>query len=235
MTAVEGTLLLVDDEPAVFRALRPSLYHAGFHLTEARSGEEALGYLRTTPFDAVLLDMLLPGLDGIGVCRIVRRDFPRLPIVMLTALISEDHVVDALDAGADDYVVKPFGIRELLARIRSLVRRSRLKEDDEEQTLSFGAIALDPSSHTVRKNGRPVHLTPKEFELLRQLMLHAGKTVSHAKLLQSVWGPTFGEEHEYLRTFVRKLRIKLEDNPADPRYLVSDIACGYRFDAADFD
>jgi len=229
MNPNQGTVLIVDDEPAIRCALRPSLVHAGFAVAEAESGEDALDRLHRAKVDVMLLDLMLPGLCGIDVCRIAREDHPRLPILMLTVETSEDRVVEALDAGADDYIIKPFHVRELLARIRSTVRRSRLPDEDGAAVISIGAITLDPARRAVHKNGHRVYVTPKEFAILQLLMLHAGKTVSHTKLLQNVWGPEYGGELEYLRTFIRRLRMKLEDDPADPLYLVSDWRSGYRF------
>ncbi len=188
-----------------------------------------MAHLRAARFDLVLLDMLLPGMSGVDICRTVRKSHPKLPIIALTMQASEDRIVEALDAGADDCVAKPFHIRELLARIRSAVRRSRLPEHESSAVISIGKITLDLGRHLVHKNGSRVHLTPKEFALLQLLMLHAGKTVSHAKLLKAVWGQDYGGELEYLRTFIRRLRMKIEDSPEDPHYLVSDLRSGYRF------
>ncbi len=233
MNSGAGAVLIVEDDRAIRQVLHTPLLHAGFKVAEARSVKDALKCMRSGVFDAVLLEMLLPGMDGMEICRVAQKDHPRLPIIVVTRQDNEDRIVEALEAGADDYVVKPFNIRELMARLRAIIRRKRLPEENTEAVISIGEIILDPSRQEVRKNGRRIHLTPKEFGLLHQLMLHAGNTVSHSRLLESVWGPDFGGEVEYLRTFVRKLRIKIEDNPALPRYLLSDLAYGYLFvDAA---
>lgn len=225
---IAGNLLIVDDERSIRLSLRTILGNFGFEIVEAARGEEALELVRTAPFDAVLLDINMPGMGGIEVCRLMRKASPRLPILMLTVQGGEDRKVEALDAGADDYITKPFQLRELTARLRAAVRRSKAV-DDSEAPILIGDVLLDPSRHQVEKKGRPVHLTPKQFELLHYLMLHAGKPIPHAKLLRSVWGPEYGNELEYLRTFIRQIRIKIEDDPAVPRYLITDSHIGYRF------
>jgi two-component system KDP operon response regulator KdpE len=159
----------------------------------------------------------------------MRRNSPQLPIVMLTVQGSEDRKVEALDAGADDYITKPFQLRELIARLRAAVRRNSLLGEEEKSIIEVGDVRLDFDRHLVEKKGRMVHLTPKQFELLHFLMVNAGKPVPHAKLLRSVWGPEYGNELEYLRTFVRQVRMKIEDDPANPRYLLTESHIGYRF------
>jgi len=146
----------------------------------------------------------------------------------LTVQGGEERKVEALDAGADDYITKPFQLRELTARLRAAVRRSKTL-DDEEAAIQIGDVLLDPGRHLVEKKSRPVHLTPKQFELLHYLMMHAGRPIPHAKLLRSVWGPEYGNELEYLRTFIRQIRMKIEDDPANPQYLITDSHIGYRF------
>ena len=155
--------------------------------------------------------------------------FPAMPILMLTVHGSEDHKVAAFDAGADDYITKPFQLRELTARIRASLRRSRTIEE-RDTVITVGEIVLDPSRHEVTKKGRKVHLTPKQFELLQYLMQHAGGAIPHGKLLRSVWGVEYGNELEYLRTFIRQLRLKIEDDPGNPKYLLTDSHFGYRFE-----
>ena len=184
--------------------------------------------VRTAHFDIVLLDINMPGLGGIEVCRLMRKNAPSLPIVMLTVQGSEDRKVEALDAGADDYITKPFQLRELIARIRAAVRRNRIAEEENTQIM-IGDVRLDISRHLVQKKGRNVHLTPKQFDLLHYLMANAGRPVPHAKLLRTVWGPEYGNELEYLRTFVRQVRMKIEDDPANPTYLLTESHLGYRF------
>jgi two-component system KDP operon response regulator KdpE len=167
------------------------------------------------------------------VCRELRKLYPRLAILMLTVRSGQDDQVDALDAGADDYVVKPFHMRELTARIRAAVRRVQTPAAENEQRIRIGEIILDPSRRYVEKAGQIVPLTPKEFDLLHYLMTHPGMPVNHSRLLTSVWGPEYASRNEYLRTFIRQLRKKLEDNPTEPRYLLTDSHIGYRFtDAA---
>ena len=229
MSTTYGTVLVVDDESSIRRALRATLSSLGFVTVEAGRGEEAMLLVRTTQFHAVLLDINMPGLGGIETCRGLRRSFPRLPILMLTVRDAEDDKVEALDAGADDYITKPFQLRELTARLRAAIRRTQTLESDKEAPICVGEIELDPVRHSVQKQGREVHLTPKEFEMLHYLMAHAGQPIPHARLLNSVWGPEYGNELEYLRTFIRQLRKKLEDDPAHPKYLLTDSHVGYRF------
>jgi two-component system, OmpR family, KDP operon response regulator KdpE len=223
-----GNVLIVDDERSIRLSLKTILGNFGFDIVEAARGEEAVALVRSESFDAVLLDINMPGIGGIEVCRIMRKISPRLPIVMLTVQGSEDRKVEALNAGADDYITKPFQLRELTARLRAAVRRNRLT-DDQNAAILIGDILLDPGRHLVEKKGRGVHLTPKQFELLNYLMAHAGRPIPHAKLLRSVWGPEYGNELEYLRTYIRQIRMKIEDDPADPRYLLTDSHIGYRF------
>ncbi|MGA2051638.1 MAG: response regulator transcription factor, partial [Terracidiphilus sp.] len=201
MNPESGRLLIVDDERSIRLSLRTILGNFGYDIVEAERGEEALALVRTAQFDAVLLDINMPGMGGIEVCRIMRKASPRLPILMLTVQESEDRKVDALDAGADDYITKPFQLRELTARLRAAVRRNKVVEDTDA-AIVIGDILLDPGRHLVEKKGRAVHLTPKQFELLHFLMANAGRPIPHAKLLRSVWGPEYGNELEYLRTFI---------------------------------
>jgi two-component system KDP operon response regulator KdpE len=227
-----GTILIVDDEISIRRALHATLDKLGYTTVEAARGEEALSLVRATTFDAVLLDINMPGISGIETCRDMRRLSPRVPILMLTVRNSEDDKVEALDAGADDYITKPFQLRELTARIRAAMRWAKApapQEDTSEFVLRAGDIELDPVRRTVKKANRLVHLTPKEFELTRQLMIYAGRPVPHSRLLATVWGPEYREELEYLRTFVSQLRKKLEDDPANPKYLLTEAHFGYRF------
>jgi two-component system KDP operon response regulator KdpE len=171
----------------------------------------------------------MPGMGGVETCRCIRRALARLPILMLTVMDSEDDKVLALDAGADDYITKPFQIRELTARLRSAVRRRNAQDTNRDAPIRSGELELDPVKYRVMKRGRPIHLTPKEFEMLHYLMMHAGELIPHARLLKSVWGPEYGNELEYLRTYVRQLRKKIEDDPRNPQYLLTDAYVGYRF------
>jgi two-component system, OmpR family, KDP operon response regulator KdpE len=226
-----GMILVVDDEASIRQALRTTLQKLDFKVIDAARGEEALSLVRSVPFHAVLLDINMPGMNGIETCRNIRRLLPRIPILMLTVRDSEDDKVQALDAGADDYITKPFQLRELTARIRAAMRwnKTSASAQEEASVLRVGEIELDPMRRTVKKANRSVHLTPKEFELTHQLMSYAGRPVPHSRLLNSVWGPEYGGELEYLRTFMHQLRKKLEDDPANPQYLLTDAHIGYRF------
>ena len=224
-----GKILIVDDESSIRRALHNTLHGMGFSVDDASNGEAALQLVREEKYDVVLLDINMPGIGGIRACREMRRSLPRLGILMLTVRDSEDDKVAALDAGADDYITKPFNIRELAARIRAAVRRSSASHADPDALIHIGNVELDPARRLVHKAGQPVHLTPKEFDMLRYLMARAGLPITHARLLHAVWGPEYGGELEYLRTFVRQLRKKLEDDPAEPAYLLTDSHVGYRF------
>jgi two-component system KDP operon response regulator KdpE len=224
-----GNILIVDDDASVRRALHITLQTLGFGTSEASDGEEALMLVRTASYHVVLLDINLPGLDGLETCRQLRRLLPRIAILMLTVRDSEEDKVQALEAGADDYVTKPFHIRELTARVRAAVRRAQTLEDNTNAVIRIGDIELDPARREVHKAGDFIRLTPKEFDLLHYLMAHAGLPITHGRLLNAVWGQEYGDEVEYLRTFVRQLRKKIEDDPGNPKYLVTDIQIGYRF------
>jgi two-component system KDP operon response regulator KdpE len=231
MSGQAGKVLIVDDEPSIRRALRTTFGTLGFDIAEAVTGEQAIPLLRASRFDAVLLDVNMPGMGGIQTCREIRRQFPQLAVLMLTVRNQEDDKVEALEAGADDYVTKPFPIRELVARVRAAVRRSQNSPVNmiKDAVITIGQITLDPARRLVQKNGAAVRLTPKEFDLLHHLMKNAGLPMLHARLLSAVWGPEYGNELEYLRTFMRQLRKKLEDDAAHPTYLLTDSHIGYRF------
>lgn len=229
MTQSTVRILVVDDEPAIRRALRPPLVELGFEVMEAARGEMGLDMLRTESFDAVLLDINMPGIGGMETLRRMRAMAPRLPILMLTVRDGEDEKVDALELGADDYVTKPFGVRELVARIRAAIRRVHAPTRAEDAPIEIGEIQLIPARRTVTKRGQAIHLTRKEFDILHCLMSRAGRVITYARLLTAVWGADCREEVEYLRTFVRQLRKKIEDDPARPVYLLTDIYVGYRF------
>ncbi|MFZ0661403.1 MAG: response regulator transcription factor [Acidobacteriaceae bacterium] len=222
-------ILLVDDEPAIRRALRTPLQELGFHTLEASRGEEALHLVRSQTFDVVLLDINMPGIGGIKTLERLRAFAPRLPILMLTVRDEEQDKVEALERGADDYITKPFSIRECLARVRSAVRRAQTPERPEDAPIRIGKIEVQPERRTVKKEGRPIRLTPKEYDILYYLMSHAGRAVTYGKLLTSVWGAEYRDEVDYLRTFVRQLRKKIEDEPSNPIYLLTDTCIGYRF------
>jgi two-component system KDP operon response regulator KdpE len=222
-------VLLVDDDPAIRRALRTSLNALGFHTTEAARGEQSVHLVRAATFDVVLLDIQMPGMGGIKTLASLRSLAPALPILMITVQDSEEQKVAALECGADDYIVKPFGMRECIARIRAVVRRARAPETPADAPLQIGEILVQPPRRMVSKAGRPIHLTPKEYEILHFLMLNAGRAVTYGKLLSAVWGMEYRSEVDYLRTFVRQLRKKIEDDPSNPRYLLTDAYVGYRF------
>jgi two-component system KDP operon response regulator KdpE len=222
-------ILVVDDESAIRRALKPPLVELGFQVVEAVRGEEALQLLRAGSFDAVLLDVNMPGIGGIETLRRIRAFAPRMPVLMLTVRDAEEEKVNAFEEGADDYITKPFSMRELIARVRAAVRRVRAPARAEDAPIEIGEIRIAPAQKRVTRRGQPVHLTRKEYGILHCLMARAGQAVSSAELLTSVWGADCREEVEYLRTFVRQLRKKIEDEPSKPIYLLTDVYVGYRF------
>ncbi len=229
MDRSEGSVLLVEDDLAIRRSLKAVLSEMNFEVGEASTGEEAIAQLRAHKFDAVLMDLNMPGMGGMEACRRIRREFPDRSILVVTVRDSEEDMVQALEAGADDYITKPFQIRELTARLRAGVRRSRGPAQHEEQMLQIGIFELDPPRRSIKKRGQAIHLTPTEFDLLAYLMTHAGHPILHAKLLSTVWGPEYGNEREYLRTYILQLRRKLEDDPANPAYLKTVNYLGYVF------
>jgi two-component system KDP operon response regulator KdpE len=229
MSVAPIRVLLVDDEPAIRRALRTALSELGFETVEASRGEDALHVVRSHSFDAVLLDVKMPGIGGLKTLARLRAFAPRLPILMLTVQDQEQDKVEALEAGADDYITKPFSIRECIARIRAAVRRAQTPEKPEDAPMTIGDIEVIPMRRIVSKSGRPIHLTRKEYEILHYLMAHAGRAVTYGKLLTFVWGAEYRHEVDYLRTFVRQLRKKIEDDPSNPKYLLTDAYVGYRF------
>ena len=222
-------ILVVDDETAIRRALKPPLAELGFQVAEAGRGEEALQMLRASVYDAVLLDVNMPGIGGIETLRRIRSFASRLPVLMLTVRDQEEEKVEALDLGADDYITKPFSTRELIARIRAAVRRVKAPLRSEDAPIEIGEIRLEPVRRIVTKRGQAVHVTRKEFDILHCLMSRAGRVVTYSKLLTAVWGADCREEVEYLRTFVRQLRKKIEDDASNPLYLLTDVYVGYRF------
>jgi two-component system KDP operon response regulator KdpE len=221
-------ILIVDDAQQVRRVLRTALSAEGYTIFEAGTGEEALESVRQSTPDAILLDVNMPGIGGLETCREIRRTMD-IPILMLTVRNAERDKVMALDAGADDYVVKPFSMAELLARIRAALRR-RLPQ---EKVASFSTkdFAVNFETRQVTVKGRDVHLTPKEFELLRHLISNAGKPITHRRLLQAVWGPDYGDQPEYLRVMINQLRKKIESDPGRPKLILTEPWVGYRFQA----
>lgn len=227
-SSTSSKILVVDDEPQIRRVLRTALVAGGYTVNEARSGEEALEKLREERPDLAIVDINLPGMSGFEVCREIR-ETSDVPIIMLSVRNSEKDKVKALDAGADDYVVKPFSAQELLARIRANLRRHAHDAGEAPLALTVQGLTIDFARRTVNARGRNVRLTPKEFDLLHYLVAHANKAVPHRELLQSVWGPDYGEETEYLRVFVNQLRKKIEADPAKPKFLQTEPWVGYRF------
>lgn len=223
-----GRTLIVDDEPQIRRVMRTTLIAEGYEVTEARSGEEAVEKLRSSRFDLVILDMNMPGMGGIEACRAIRSG-SEAAIIMLTVRNAEKDKVEALDAGADDYVTKPFSTPELLARIRAALRRMPSALDSIPSRIRLEHGEIDFESRHINIRGNEVRLTPKEFDLLRYLVAHVNKAVTHRELLQAVWGPDYGDEVEYLRVFVNQLRKKIEMEPGKPRYLLTEPWIGYRF------
>jgi two-component system KDP operon response regulator KdpE len=224
-----SNVLVVEDDAGIRQSLFETLNALGFVIGEAGNGEEALVRLRMIDYDAVLLDINMPGMGGIETCRRIHQSHPRLPIIMLTVRDEEDDKVEALDAGADDYVTKPFQIRELTARLRAAIRRSKTSSVEPDSLVVIGDVMLDRVRHRIEKLGQELHLTPKEFEMLRYLMENAGRPVPHGRLLISIWGPEYGNEREYLRVLISQLRKKIEDDPARPKYILTESHIGYRF------
>jgi len=203
---------------------------SGFSVGEARNGEEALGMVQQKPFDLVLLDINMPGISGIEACRRLREIAPNLAIVMVTVRELEDDKVRALEAGADDYVTKPFRYRELTARLRAVLRRTRVQPAAEPTIiLEAGNLKLDLERRLLSRGAEEIHLSPTEFDLLAFLMKNAGAPLTHVKLLRSVWGADYGDELEYLRAYIRMLRKKIEDDPGKPQYILTEPSVGYRF------
>jgi len=230
-----GRILVVDDEPQIRRVMRTTLVANGYEMAEARSGDAALEMIRNERYDLILLDMNMPGRNGLETCRAIRelRRGIDLSIIVLTIRSSEKDKVEALDAGADDYITKPYSTPELLARIRAALRRSPFTPDSEPTRLALDGVEIDFQAHEVSVRGRKSHLTLKELDLLSFLVMHPNKVLGHRELLQSVWGPDYGDEHEYLRVFMNRLRKKIEPDPGKPRYLLTEPWVGYRFHLPD--
>jgi two-component system KDP operon response regulator KdpE len=218
-------VLVVDDEPQIVRGLRVVLRNAGFEVDSAGTKEAALDALSHRPPDAVLLDLVLPDGSGVDVCREVRK-WSQVPIVVVSAVGDEREKVRALDAGADDYITKPFGSEELAARLRAVLRR--VADTGSEPTIEVGDLEIDLADRRVRRDGKNIHLTPIEFDLLRVLAQNHGRLVTHRQLLQEVWGPAYGAETHYLRVHVAHIRSKIEVDPSRPRYVITEPGVGYR-------
>lgn len=223
-----GRILVVDDDPQIRRVMRVTLTGQGYEVDDAKSGEIALDRIREERFDLVLLDMNMPGIGGLETCRQIRSD-SEVAVIMLTVRDSEDDKIQALDAGADDYVTKPYKAGELLARIRAALRRTPSTHGPTGR-LKFGTTEVDFDTRRVTAKGRQLRLTPKEFELLHYLAAHPNKVLSHRELLQAVWGPDYGDQVDYLRVFMNQLRKKIEVSPAHPRFLLTEPWVGYRLE-----
>jgi two-component system KDP operon response regulator KdpE len=218
-------VLVVDDEPQIVRGLRVILRDAGYQVQAATTKQEALDAVAAHPPDAVVLDLVLPDGSGVDVCSEIR-NWSGLPIIVLSAVGDEREKVRALDVGADDYITKPFGTDELLARLRAALRRAG--DEGDEPAVSVGDLVIDTAAHRVTRAGEEIHLTPIEFDLLRLLAQHRGKLVTHRQLLRTVWGPAYETETHYLRVHFAHMRAKLEPDPSHPRYVITDPGIGYR-------
>ena len=230
MPSQNSRILIVDDEATLRKALRSSLTASGFAVDEARSGEEAVASVHRQPYDLVILDINMPGISGIEACRQIKGVLPTAGIVMVTVREMEDDKVLALDAGADDYVTKPFRYRELTARLRAVLRRTRVQVVTEpKRRLEVGNLKIDLEQRQLWRGAELIRLSPTEFDLLAYLMQNEDAPLTHVKLLRAVWGPEYGGELEYLRSYIRMLRKKIEDDPGNPQYILTEPCIGYRF------
>jgi len=223
-----GRILVVDDDPQIRRVMRVTLIAQGFEVRDARSAEQAFELLEKENFDLILLDINLPGAKGLEVCRSVRSTSDAA-VIMLTVRDTEEDKIEALDAGADDFVTKPYSTPELLARIRAALRRVPLSVEAGPHLIRLDDVDIDLVQRRITVHGNTVRLTPKEFDLLHYLVTHPNIPLTHLRLLQAVWGPDYGNEVEYLRTFINQLRKKIEKNPAKPKYILTEPWVGYRF------
>ncbi|HEV8140066.1 MAG TPA: response regulator transcription factor [Pyrinomonadaceae bacterium] len=222
-------ILVVDDEPQLTRVLLRSLTSKGYDVRVAGDGEFALQTFHDWPASLVITDLAMPNMGGLELCRKLRQ-MSEVPIIVLSVRGEEKTKVEALDAGADDYVTKPFGMDELLARIRAALRRQP-SNDAQARVLEAGDLSIDLEAHVVTRSGEEVRLTPKEFDLLAHLVRNAGKVLTHRALLGAVWGGDYTEQHEYLRVFIGQLRKKIEQDPSNPHYILTEPWVGYRFNA----
>lgn len=233
--AKRATILVVDDEPHVVRLLKANLESSGYKVLTASDGEQGLRLVESELPDLVILDIMLPKMDGYEVCRRIR-DFSPVPIIMLTARSAEVDLVHGFEAGADDYLTKPFAVSELLMRVRAVLRRSKWPEEMlARQGFRAGPIEIDFAQHRVSLDGEAVKLSPTEYRLLAHLAANAGRVILHRELLRAVWGPEYRDESEYLRVYMRYLRQKLEADPSSPRYLLTQPGAGYMFFQPDED
>jgi two-component system KDP operon response regulator KdpE len=225
-------ILIVDDEPQIRRVLKTGLAAAGFTAAEAQSADQAFTQVREQRFDLILLDVNMPGMSGLEACAELRRASD-VAIIMLTVRGGEADKVAALDAGADDYITKPFGMPELLARIRASLRRVPYLSTNAPAVIRFGRVEINSETRHVTVDDKDIRFTPKEFDLLHYLATHPNLTIPHTKLLQTVWGPDYGNELAYLHVFVNQIRKKIEEDPSDPKYLLTELRVGYRFHLPD--
>lgn len=231
MSSVPARILVVDDEPQIRRLLRTGLGAHGYALSEAASGEEAILKTASERPDLIILDLGLPDVDGQTVIRRIR-EWSDTPIIVLSVRDREAEKIKALDNGADDYVTKPFGMGELLARVRATLRH-RLQAEVDQPVFHSGGLVVDLARRVVSVDGQPVKLSPKEYDVLRVLVTHAGKVLTHQQLLRQVWGPGYEQETHYLRVHIGQLRQKIEQDPTQPRYIVTEPGVGYRLRDAD--
>jgi two-component system KDP operon response regulator KdpE len=221
-------VLVVDDEPQIRRVMKSALTKQNYFVSDARSGEEALERIREDRYDLILLDRNMPGMGGLEVCRQIRSTSD-VAIIMLTVRKKEDEKVEALDAGADDYVTKPFSMPELLARIRANLRRVPLAPKEGARVIHWDQIEVNLDSRDLLVNGRNIHLRPKEFDVLHYLITNPNVVVPHGKIIQTIWGPDYGDEVEYLHVIINQIRKKIEPEPNRPKYILTEPRIGYRF------
>jgi len=223
----KATILAVDDEPHVLKLLKANLESSGYKVLTAADGEQAIRMVEDELPDLVILDLMLPKMDGYAVCRHIR-EFSAVPVIMLTARSAQVDLVHGFELGADDYLTKPFSITELLVRVQAVLRRSKWPEEIvSHQDFRTGPITIDFAQHRVTVDGEPVKLTPTEYRLLTYMASNANRVIMHRELLRAVWGPEYGEETEYLRVYIRYLRQKLEPDPSHPQYLLTQPGAGY--------
>jgi two-component system KDP operon response regulator KdpE len=230
--SVRQRILIVDDEPQIGRVMRTGLSSHGFDVRVAADGEAALDLFNDWHPGLVITDLSMPNMGGLEFCRRLRL-ISEVPLIVLSVKSEERVKVEALDAGADDYVTKPFGMEELVARIRAALRRTVTRDNKEQAAIEVGDFRVDPEAHKAALKGREIHLTPKEFELLGYFVQHPGTVLTHHKLLGAIWGGEYTEQTEYLRVFIGQLRKKIEVDPADPKYILTEPWIGYRFNPGD--